>query len=788
MKISLNWLNQYFSHDIDPKILVKKFNLMSQEVAGLKKLVDIDGLVIGHVKSLKKHEDADKLSVCIVDVGDEELQIICGAPNVAQNQKVIVAKSGVVLPGNFKIKKAKIRGVESNGMICSLAELGIQEFDSLEKGIYVLGDDALVGKDPLEYLHLNDFVLELDLTANRSDLLSMRGVAYDTATMLDLDLQFNVPNVIREASENPISIYTQTKNSTAYYGQVLENIKIKESPYWLKSRLIASGIRPINNVVDITNYVMLEYGQPLHAFDYDLVKSNKIIVREALKDEEIITLDGEKRKLIAGDIVITDGEKPIALAGVMGGLETEINKDSKRVLLESAIFNPVRVRRTASRLNLKSESSSRFEKGVDPESTLPALNYACELLIKYADAIVVGEPSYYNTHAKKKNIISLSMDKLNSVTGVKFDSDTVENILNKLRFKFKFRNDEFKITVPSRRPMDSYQDLIEEIVRINGYDKIPTTIPITPTQGGLNKKQRTRRTVRDYFVNRGFYETRTYSLVSEEMAIAFDQETSKTIKILNPLTKEREHLRHSILPSLQNVLAYNKARKIDDVFIFEIANTYFEDSEITKLAILMHGTLDNSSWQKPNISIDFYHLKGLIETLFKTLKITDYEIAVSEVPLVKLHPGISAIIKVNNESVGFLGRLHPEEEHKLGIDNIYVSEIDIMKVINNSVKANLTYQEISKYPSIERDVAFFIDKGVTASEIIECINSASKKILNSIEIFDVYYDKNLENQKSIALRLKFSSNSRTLETAEVDEQIQRIVSTLNKDLSATLRS
>jgi phenylalanyl-tRNA synthetase beta chain len=788
MKISLNWLNQYFSHDIDPKILVKKFNLMSQEVAGLKKLVDIDGLVIGHVKSLKKHEDADKLSVCIVDVGDEELQIICGAPNVAQNQKVIVAKSGVVLPGNFKIKKAKIRGVESNGMICSLAELGIQEFDSLEKGIYVLGDDALVGKDPLEYLHLNDFVLELDLTANRSDLLSMRGVAYDTATMLDLDLQFNIPNVIREASENPISIYTQTKNSTAYYGQVLENIKIKESPYWLKSRLIASGIRPINNVVDITNYVMLEYGQPLHAFDYDLVKSDKIIVREALKDEEIITLDGEKRKLIAGDIVITDGEKPIALAGVMGGLETEINKDSKRVLLESAIFNPVRVRRTASRLNLKSESSSRFEKGVDPESTLPALNYACELLIKYADAILVGEPSYYNTHAKKKNIISLSMDKLNSVTGVKFDSDTVENILNKLRFKFKFRNDEFKITVPSRRPMDSYQDLIEEIVRINGYDKIPTTIPITPTQGGLNKKQRTRRTVRDYFVNRGFYETRTYSLVSEEMAIAFDQETSKTIKILNPLTKEREHLRHSILPSLQNVLAYNKARKIDDVFIFEIANTYFEDSEITKLAILMHGTLDNSSWQKPNISIDFYHLKGLIETLFKTLKITDYEIAVSEVPLVKLHPGISAIIKVNNESVGFLGRLHPEEEHKLGIDNIYVSEIDIMKVINNSVKANLTYQEISKYPSIERDVAFFIDKGVTASEIIECINSASKKILNSIEIFDVYYDKNLENQKSIALRLKFSSNSRTLETAEVDEQIQRIVSTLNKDLSATLRS
>jgi len=788
MKISLNWLNQYFNQNIDPKLLVKKFNLMSQEVAGLEKLVDIDGLVIGHVKSLKKHEDADKLSVCMVDVGDEELQIICGAPNVAQNQKVIVAKSGVVLPGNFKIKKAKIRGVESNGMICSLQELGIQEFEATEKGIYVLGDDAIVGKDPLEYLKLNDYVLELDLTANRSDLLSMRGVAYDTATMFDQDIAFHVPNVIREATENPVSVYTQTKNSTAYYGQVLENLKIKESPYWLKSRLIASGIRPINNVVDITNYVMLEYGQPLHAFDYKKVNSDKIIVKEALQDEAITTLDGENRKLIAGDIIITDGTKPIALAGVMGGLDTEIDNESTTVLLESAVFNPVKVRRTASRLNLKSESSSRFEKGVDPESTLPALNYACELLVKYADAIVVGEPSYYNTIPNKKKIITLTLEKLNSVTGMIFDHEQVETILDRLRFKYKFKNEEFRITVPSRRPMESYQDIVEEIVRINGYDKIPTTIPITPTQGGLNKNQNLKRVIRDFFVDRGFYETRTYSLVSEELAKAFDQKELKTIKILNPLTKEREHLRHSILPSLLNVLAYNKARKTEDIFIFEIANTYFEDGEVEKLSVLMHGNLDNSSWQKPLVSVDFYHLKGLIESLFKKLMITDYAISLSETPIKKLHPGISAQISVNNTKIGYLGRLHPEEEHKLGTDNIYVLELDVKKLIGFSVNIVPTYQEISKYPSIERDIAFYINKNVKASEIIDCINSASKKTLSSVEIFDVYYDKSLQEQKSIAIRLKFSSNTRTLETSEVDEQIRKIILALNKDLGTTLRS
>ncbi|MGD9760878.1 MAG: phenylalanine--tRNA ligase subunit beta [Candidatus Izemoplasmatales bacterium] len=788
MKVSLNWLNQYFNKKIDPNILVTKFNLMSQEVAGLNRLVPIDGLVIGHVKSLKKHEDADKLSVCIVDVGTEELQIICGAPNVAQNQKVIVAKAGVVLPGNFKIKKAKIRGVESNGMICSLAELDIQEFDNQEKGIYVLGQDAVPGEDALKYLHLDDLILELDLTANRADLLSLRGVAYDTACMLDLDLFFHEPTVIRETTENPVSIFTQTKNSPVYYGQILENIVIKESPYWIKSRLLASGIRPINNVVDITNYVMLEYGQPLHAFDYDKIHSNRIIVREAHENETIVTLDGEKRLLKAGDLLITDGEKPIALAGVMGGLETEIGSKSRRVLLESAVFNPIKVRKTAGRLNLKSEASNRFEKGIDHSKTLEALNFACELLIKYANAVVVGLPSFYNTLSTKNKTITLSLEKIKSVTGSDFTEDTVKNIFHRLRFKFKEKGGIFRVSIPTRRPMESYQDLIEELVRINGYDNIPLSIPLTPTQGGLNKKQKTKRLLRNYFVGRGFFETKTYSLLTSELATKFDLENKNTIKIMNPLTKEREYLRHSLIPSLISVLIYNRARKIDDIFIFEIGNTYFEDGEIEKLAVLLNGKIDFSLWQNQNNSVDFYHLKGLIESLLKQLKIHDYDFRVSENPISVLHPGISADLLVNNEVIGFLGKLHPEEEHELGVKDIYVCEIELKKIYSEALSSELTYNEISKYPSIERDLAIFVENDILAEQITNCIKNTSKKLLKSVDIFDVYYDSEKTGKKSIALRLEFSSNNRTLETKEVDDQINRIIETLKLELKAELRS
>jgi len=787
MKISINWLNEYFNQQIDKLELVNKFNLMSQEVAGLSKLVDVEGLLIGHVKSLEKHPDADKLSVCQVDVKNELLQIICGAPNVAQGQKVIVAKTGVVLPGDFKIKKVKIRGIESNGMICSLAELDVQEFDVKEKGIYVLPDDAQVGEDPLKYLGLDDYVLELDLTANRSDLLSIRGVAYDTACMLDWDLNIPDVRVIREGVENPVNIYTTTRDSSTYYGQVVENIKVKDSPFWLKSRLISAGIRPINNVVDVTNYVMLEYGQPLHAFDYDKISSDRIIVREAKTGEKIVTLDGEERSLLAGDVVITDGTKPIALAGVMGGLETEIDEKSSRILLESAVFNSVKVRRTANRLNLKSESSSRFEKGIDASKTLEALNRACELLIQYANAIVIGRPSFYNTANTKDKIISLSLEKLNSIVGYTFDEETVENILTRLRFSFKNKSCEFRVKIPNRRPMESYQDLVEEIVRINGYDKIPLSIPETPTQGGLSDRQKTKRSIRSFLVNRGLNETKTYSLVNEENACKFDLKATEIIKIMNPLTQERECLRHSLLPSLTSVLSYNKSRKIEDVQIFEIGNTYFKDTETEKIAILLNGSADKSTWQKDEGQIDFYYIKGLVEALFEQLNIKNYAFGIPSVNIVNLHPGISAEIVIQGKVCGFIGKLHPEEEREIGVKDVYVCEFETDNIYKSKGFHNTIYQEISKYPSIKRDIAILVDDGVQAQKIVDVIKINAKKTLKAVEIFDIYQDISLGSKKSIALTLEFMSADRTLETKEVDDYLENIVSSLEEQLSAQLR-
>ncbi|MFA7560749.1 MAG: phenylalanine--tRNA ligase subunit beta [Candidatus Izemoplasmatales bacterium] len=788
MKVSLNWLNDYFNQKINPEELVAKFNLMSQEVSSLKKLIDINGLVVGYVKKLTKHPDADKLSVCMVDVGDEILQIICGAPNVGENQKVIVAKSGVVLPGNFKIKKAKIRGVESNGMICSLAELGVQEFDMLEKGIYVLDDSAVIGSDPLEFLYLNDLVLDLDLTANRADLLSVRGVAYDTAALLNLELDLKEPNIIREATENPVNIYTKTKDSQVYYGQVIENIKISQSPAWLKSRLIASGIRPINNVVDITNYVMLEYGQPLHAFDYNKIESDRIIVREALEGETLVTLDGIKRELSSQDIVITDGTKPIALAGVMGGEETEVCNSTRTILLESAVFNPVKVRRTANRLNLKSESSTRFEKGVDFTKTLEALNRACELLIEYASAIVIGKPSYYNTCPTKEQDIYLSLEKLNSVTGYEFTEEIVDDILNRLNFSYKHKKSGYKVHIPNRRPMESYQDLIEEIVRIHGYDKIPLSIPLTPTQGGLNSKQKFIRNLRNLLISRGLYEVRTYSLVSEELAKKYDLNEKEVIKIMNPLTKDRECLRHSLLPSLSNVLTYNKSRRIDDVFIFEIGNTYFQEKEVEKLAILISGTIEENRWQKSHTKVDFYYLKGLLDLIMDRFFITDYSLELADQDLPNLHPGISGMIKVGNDNIGYIGKLHPQEEKNLGLKDIYVLELEIESLIKINSEMDNAYQEISKYPSIKRDIAIVISEEISAKKVIDEIKTVAKKTLVDVEIFDVYQDDSLNKEKSLAISLEFSSNTRTLEAKEVDKQIDLILSRLSEKLDARLRT
>ncbi|MFP4477805.1 MAG: phenylalanine--tRNA ligase subunit beta [Candidatus Izemoplasmatales bacterium] len=789
MKISMNWLNDYLTKKLDAHEVERRFNLMSQEVEDHYPLVEAKDLVIGYVESCVQHENADKLKVCQVNVGKETLQIICGAPNVDASQKVIVALPGAVLPGDFKIKKAKIRGVVSNGMICSLDELGVQDFDKSETGIYVLDEDAPLGKDPLEYMGLDDVVIDLDLTANRPDLLSMRGIAYDVKAMFDVEIKFNKPSLKRQIEKRPLTISTETEDAPVYYGQIIDQVTIKESPYWLKSRLLAAGIRPISNIVDITNYVMLEYSQPLHAFDYEKIKSNEILVRKAKANEKMITLDNVERHLLATDIVITNGEKPIALAGVMGGLETEVSDSTKTILLESAVFDPISIRKTSKRLALKSEASSRYEKGINHDLTKEALDRACELFVELADAVIIDEPTYYNKLEVEYQEFNLSLDKLNQVTGHAFKIKEVESILKRLDFDYDIKDNEFKVTVPPRRlGFESYQDIIEEIVRIYGYDKIGLTLPKTPTEGKLTKKQQFKRDLRNYFSHIGFYETTTYSLTNEVLATKYDVEDYSLVKIMNPINKDREYLIHSTIPALTDVLSYNHARKVNDIFLFEISKRYTKENEVELLSGLMQGTYAYSLWQKESMDVDFYLMKGILENLFAELKITDYEFVVPKVSIPNLHPGISANLLVNGQKIGWLGKLHPEEEKAINVKNVYVFELELNGIFDAFDKTKKQYVPINKFPSVIRDIAVVVDKDIQAKSLIETVNNISSQSLKSVDIFDVYQGEHLDKHlKSIAMTLKFENKEKTLETEEVDSMIKRIIKALEEKHKAKLR-
>lgn len=789
MKISMNWLKDYVQESFDYQTLENTFNLKSQEVEDLYPLVSANSLIIGLVEECIPHENADKLKVCQVNVGNEMLQIICGAPNVQQGQKVIVAMVGAVLPGDFKIKKAKIRGIESHGMICSLDELGIQDFDKKEKGIFVLDSDAPIGKDPLSYMGLDDWVLEVDLTANRQDLLSMRGVAYDVKAMLDVPIKLRKPVVHRVETKKSIEIKTETEDAPVYFGQVISNIKVKESPYWLKSRLLAVGIRPINNVVDITNYVMIEYGQPLHAFDYHKLNSNKIIVRKANHQEVIKTLDETERSLLSSDTVITDGEKPIAIAGVMGGYDTEVDELTTAILLESAVFDPVSVRKTSKRLALKSESSTRFEKGIDHHLTKEALDRACELLEALADATIEGEPSNYFYKENHHQLIDLSIEKINQVTGHSFTKEIIEEMLRRLDFAYQVKGQTYSIEIPSRRiGFESYQDIIEEIVRIYGFNHIGTTLPTTATEGKLTDYQSFKRKIKNLFTHLGFFETNTYALTSLSSSQKFALDKLPLVQIINPLTKDRTFLRQSTIPSLLDVFNYNFSRKLEDVFLIEIGKHYSENSEIELISGLMHGQYLSSAWQKQTIDTDFYLVKGVIERLFNDLLIDNYRFKRPETIINELHPGVAAQIYVNETLIGMIGRLHPEEEKQYGTSHIYVFEMNLEKLFNQSIQNQKRYLSISKFPSVSRDLALVMDSCLEAQSLLDSIDGLGMNTLKSVNVFDVYQGNHLEEgKKSIAMQFVFESQDKTLETAEVDNLIKKIINKLEDDHLAILR-
>ncbi len=787
MKLSKNFVKDYIDIDVDIKTLAEDMTRVGNEYDSAEKLINANKLVVGEVIECNMHPDSDHLHVCKVNIGDEILNIVCGAPNVRKGLKVIVALVGADLPGGVKIKKGIIRGQESNGMLCSLAELGIEtKFLKQEdkEGIHELPIDSKIGEDPIKLLGMDDEVVDFELTANRGDLLSILGMAYELGaiynkTVKEVDLSHNEHG---EDLNKSFKLEINTDNCKLFLAKKVEGVKITESPNFIKNRLIASGIRPINNVVDISNYVMLELGQPLHFYDADKL-NGKIEVRMASEGEKLTTLDNIERVLNSNDIVISNGKEAIGLAGVMGGLDTEVTENTKNVIIEAAIFDSVKVRMTSNKI-LRSEASNRFEKGLDPNRTYMAAERAVKLLEEYAHGkVIAGTVVYDKTNVKPKTI-EITFKNITDVLGMKIPNDAILEVFKRLGFTYKLENEKIYVTVPTRRlDISIKEDLIEEVGRIYGLDNIEGKLPIVPMkQGSLDL---TQREIRNKMISLGLSETLSYVLVRDDESDNFTSDKFEKVQLLDPITEERSTLRYSVLSSLLKIYEYNKAHNEKDIAIFEIGKGFYkkeEYAENTKLAVLMSGKYYLGVDNKKNV--DFYVIKGIAEEILDYLGYNSrYSFILPKETPKQMHPGQTAEISVNNDIIGIVGKLHPTIEK----EDVFVLEINLDKLLAKKT-GKMKFKEISKYPKICKDLAILVDKKILSIEIEKLIKQAAGSLLTNIEIFDVYEGKNIpKDKRSIAYSLSFGTIDRTLTDEEVNNILNKIVDNLQNKIGAELR-
>ena len=790
MKVSKNWLREYLNLDnISDDELFAKISAHVCEIEAYEKLVEATNLTIGHVLECVMHPNSDHLHVCQVEVAPGDVkQIVCGAPNVDAGKKVIVANVGAILPGDFKIKPSKIRGVESFGMLCSLQELGIEDkyvAEEFKNGIYLFDDEAPVGGDPLEYLGFDDTVIDLDLTSNRSDLLSIEGVAFDIGAALNQSVVTILPEVEEIEEENPVKVDILTDRCYKYSARYLKDIKICKSPQWMQARLIASGIRPINNVVDITNYVLLEMGQPLHAFDADKL-GNHIIVREANDGEVLVTLDEVERKLVSSDIVICNETEALCLGGVMGGLSSEVENYTTNVILEAAYFDPISVRKTSSRLGLKSESSTRFERKIDYDRVERALDYAAQLMTELADAKVLKGVI---TNIKKEVLpkeVNITTYKINHVLGTALTDEEVENIFDRLAYSYIKNNGVYTIAIPSRRMdlEDSYQDIIEDVARMNGYDNIPTTIAATDTKGGLTYKQKRVRNTRLMLSSMGFNEVVTYSMIAKKDLNLYTLEEKPEIAVMMPMTEDKAVMRQSLLNGVIDAVAYNKARKVENISFFELGNVYNTETEDFHLAGAITGLFTSKLWGGVKQVADFYVLKGVLDAYFERMNVSVTYKPYKEVS--SFHPGRCAGLYIGDTMIGIIGELHPKFAKEKGVSGTVAFELDMALITKE--ENNFSYKILNKYPTVSRDLAIVVKKDVLASDILAIIKQTTRKNLVSLEVFDLYTGENVgEDEKSLAIKLTLEDTTKTLESSDVDKIIKSVLNRLEFNFNARLR-
>lgn len=810
MQVSIKWLKDYIDFTETPEQLADKLTMAGIPV---ENVVDpgegLEKVVTGRIEKLEPHQNSDHLQICTMNVGlAENIIIVTGAQNVAEGQVVPVAMVGAHLPNGMKISKGKLRGVASNGMLCSAQELklDLEKLPEEQKtGIFILPSDTPVGIPAKDVLGLNDVVLEFELTANRADCFSVFGLVREIAAITGNKPHFPEIKVNEDDNTKLNDIFSveiaDPDLCSRFSTRMLKNVKIGPSPEWMQQRLEGAGIRSINNVVDVTNFVMIELGHPMHAYDYDKITGKKLIARRAIEGEELHTLDDTSRKAKGEMLVIADSEKAAGLAGIMGGFETEITDTTTTVVLESADFYGPCIRRTARACGLSSEASGRFERGVDSETTIKALDRAAQLLQEMGACTVCEGIVDVYPNPKQANYVTFTPEQINNHLGTNIAKDVMLNIITSVGFDVtKDENDEITVKVPSwRNDVTCMADISEEIARLHGFDKIKSTLPNgVSMQGTQSAKQTFIDKVKASLSSQGLYETISFALTNEEtfnkLNIPQDSPLRKAVPIMNPLSDEYPLVRTTLLSSIFDNLARNLARKNDDVALFEVGSVFFPKAlpvtelpdEVVKIAGAITGRRNAQGWNQTNDMVDFYDAKGIIEELFANLRVTRYTVETGT--HYAMHPGKTALFKKGRDVIATVGEVHPAVLSAYGITKpVYIFELDATIVMKYMAK-DLKYKALPKYPATSRDLAMLVDVDVNAADIEKAMTKAAGQNLTQITLFDVYTGKQVEEgKKSLAFSLTFQSNDKTLTDAEIDPAIEKIVAKLQKDFNANLR-
>ncbi|SEA67480.1 phenylalanyl-tRNA synthetase beta subunit [Desulfuromusa kysingii] len=801
MIVTYNWLKEFVDFQDSPQQLCDRLTMVGLEVEALEEIGgNLDSVIVAKLESVEPHPDADRLTVCQVNTGQEVVQVVCGATNHKTGDLIALAQPGSVLPGDFKIKKSKIRGQVSQGMLCSEKELGMA---AESPGIMILAPELTLGEPVFSALGLKDYQIEIGLTPNRPDCLSVVGIAREVAALSQQKLKLPSSEIEEgngQIQDQATVIVENSEGCPRYAARMIKDIKIGPSPDWMVRRLQAVGMRSINNVVDVTNYVMMELGHPLHAFDFRYLDGGKIIVKNAQQGDKFITLDENEHTLSAEDLMICDGQRPVAMAGIMGGLNSEVKDDTNTVLLEAAYFKPTMIRRSSKRNGLHTESSHRFERGADIDMIPVVLDRAASLIAELADGQVVSGVIDCYPQPLKPIEIELSADKTRNLLDIDIDRNEIQRLLESIGLKAGAGScsDCLQVKVPSFRPdIEREVDLIEEIARLYGYDQIPVTMPVGAVDAKLpSLRQLLQKTLRQSMVAAGFSEAINYSFVATDsiskIGISDQDSRSTQVKILNPLSEDQAVMRTSLVPSLLETVAKNLNYRSSDLRLFELRPVFLtqsSDQSVEKLSLtaVMSGQREPEGWSQNSQAVDFYDIKGVVEAVLSNAHIEN----VAFDPLVSqpyLHPGKSCQLRLGDQSLGFVGEVHPEILHKFGIEQpVYLFELDVETAISVAGQ-HAQFKPLSKFPDVKRDSALLLDESISAEQVMDVINQSKVRFVESASIFDLYTGKGVPaGKKSLAIRVCYRDLEKTLTESEVTKSHDKLIRSLCHRLEAEIR-